>query len=65
MSKLLREKYKSYEGARKRAAFENGIAGSEYRNGYKAMLYFYAVVADPTGDGWRVERRREPVPTNT
>lgn len=60
MAKLLREKYKTYEGARKRAGFENGIAASEYRNGYKAKLYHYAIVADPSGDGWRVQRR-DPV----
>ncbi len=52
--KLLREVYKTHEGARKRAGFENGIAGSEYRNGHKARLYRYTVVAQ---DGaWRVQR---------
>jgi hypothetical protein len=35
MSKLLREKYKTYEGARKRCAFENGIAPGEYARGDK------------------------------
>ena len=33
MSKLLREHYKTLEGARKRAAFENGIAPGAYRCG--------------------------------
>jgi hypothetical protein len=56
MSKLLREKYKTYEGARKRCGFENGVAISEFKNGYKARLYHYRVVADPAGEGWRVER---------
>ncbi len=52
--KLLREVYKTYEGARKRAGFENGVAASEYRNGYKARLYRYAVIVQ---DGaWRVQR---------
>ncbi len=52
--KLLKETYKTYEGARKRAGFENGIAKSEYEHGYKAKLYWYAIV--PEGDGWRVSR---------
>ncbi len=52
--KLLREVYKTYEGARKRAGFENGVAASEHANGYKARLYRYAVIAQ---DGaWRVQR---------
>jgi hypothetical protein len=57
MTKLLKEKYKTYEGARQRAAFENGVAGSEFRNGYKARLYHYTIVADETqGETWRVRR---------
>jgi hypothetical protein len=61
--KLLKEKYKTYDGARKRAAFENGIAASEFKNGiaasefkngYKAKLYRCTIV---TVDGvWRVRR---------
>jgi hypothetical protein len=58
MAKLLKEKYKTYEGARRRAAFENGVAGSEYRSGYKARLYHYTVVPEVPGhfDCWRVQR---------
>lgn len=47
---FLRENYKTVEGARKRAAFENGVAR------YKARLYAYRVVAKPDGTGWKVER---------
>jgi len=43
MAKLLKETYKTYEGARKRAAFENGIALGEYKRGDKARLYHYRV----------------------
>lgn len=53
---FLRENYKTIEGARKRAAFENGVAPSEFRSGYKARLYAYRVVAKPDGTGWKVER---------
>jgi hypothetical protein len=42
--KLLRETYKTYEGARKRAAFENGVAKSEFERGSKAKHYRYTVV---------------------
>ena len=57
MTKLLKEKYKTYEGARKRAAFENGVAGSEFRNGYKARVYRYTIVADDAeSETWRVRR---------
>lgn len=45
--KLLRETYKTYEGALRRCAFENGIAKSEYERGYKAKLYHYTVVSNP------------------
>jgi hypothetical protein len=37
--KLLREKYKTYEGARKRTAFENGLAKGEFQRGDKAKHY--------------------------
>ena len=39
--KYLREKYKTVEGARKRCAFENGVALSEFRSGRKARWYKY------------------------
>lgn len=53
--KLLRERYKTYEGARKRTAFENAMAKGEYERGDKAKLYRYATVKDETG-AYRVER---------
>jgi hypothetical protein len=56
MTKLLKEVYKTYEGARKRAGFENGVAPSEFARGYKARLYRYSVVAE--GDHWRVQRNK-------
>ncbi len=46
--KLLREKYKTYEGARKRAAFENALARSGFAR------YRYGVVGE--GSSYRVER---------
>jgi len=52
--KLLKEVYKTYEGARKRAAFENGLAKSEFERGYKAKHYYYAIV--PEGACFRVQR---------
>jgi hypothetical protein len=55
MTKLLKEIYKTYEGARKRVAFENGIALSEFRNGYKARHYRYSIVSQDDGT-YRVER---------
>lgn len=52
--KLLKEKYKTRDGAAKRARFENGLAPSEFKRGDKAKLYQYRVV---TVDGfYRVER---------
>ncbi len=54
MAKLLKETYKTYEGARKRAAFENGLAFSEFRAGFKARHYSYRIIAD--GDCFRVQR---------
>lgn len=52
--KLLKEKYKTYEGARKRAAFENAWAASEFTRGHTARRYRYAVI---TQDGcYRVQR---------
>lgn len=52
--KLLKEVYKTYEGARKRAGFENGLARSEFEHGYKAKHYHYIVVG--TEGAWRVQR---------
>ena len=53
-NKLLREKYKTWEGAHKRAGFERSVAPGEFRRGDKARLYGYRVV---TVDGvYRVER---------
>jgi hypothetical protein len=56
--KLLKEKYKTYEGARKRAASENGLAKGEYERGYKAKHYHYTVIEqDDGGDKiYRVQR---------
>jgi hypothetical protein len=54
-TKLLREKYKTYEGACKRRAFESAMAAGEFARGDKARLYQYKVVADQSGM-WRVAR---------
>lgn len=52
--RLLREKYRTFSGAAKRAAFERGVAPSEYRAGFKSHVYSYRVVEH---DGcYRVER---------
>jgi hypothetical protein len=59
MTKLLKEIYKSYEGARKRAAFENSLARFEFEHGHKAKLYHYTVVEIfefPLEKHWRVAR---------
>ncbi len=47
--KLLKEVYKTWEGAHKRCGFENGIARSEYEHGYKARLYHYVITQDDNG----------------
>jgi len=53
-TKLLREKYRTFSGAAKRAAFERAMAPGEFARGDKARLYHYRVVAH---DGfYRVER---------
>jgi hypothetical protein len=52
--KLLKEKYKTWDGAHKRCAFENGLARGEYRRGDKAKIYRYTVVQ--LDDGYRVQR---------
>lgn len=55
--KLLKERYKTYDGALKRCRFENGLARSEFERGYKAKHYHYTVV--PDGDHWRVQREQK------
>jgi hypothetical protein len=42
--KLLKEKYKTWDGAHKRCRFENGVAKSEFEQGYKSKHYRYTVV---------------------
>lgn len=54
MNKVLKEKYKTWDGARKRALFENGLAKYEFEQGYKAKLYRYLTVEQ--GGNWRVSR---------
>jgi hypothetical protein len=59
MPKILREKYKTYEGARKRMEFENVMAPGEYVRGDKAHRYRYDLFPDPTEPGiWRVKRTK-------
>lgn len=56
-TKMLAAKYKTYEGAHKRAAFENGIAPGEYQRGETAHLYRFSVIEDQYYKGtWRVQR---------
>lgn len=55
--RLLAAKYKTLEGARKRAALENGVAPGEYRRGETAYLYRYSV--QQVGGLWRVARLRD------
>jgi hypothetical protein len=57
MTKSLKEKYKTYEGASKRAAFENAIAKSKFNSGLTAWLYHYSVIStldDTDADVWEV-----------
>jgi hypothetical protein len=54
--KLLKEKYKTYDGAQKRCGFENGVAKSEFEQGYKSRHYHYTVQTDTDGH-WRVARQ--------
>lgn len=56
--KLLKEVYKTREGAARRCGFENGIAASEYRRGDKAKHYRYTV--EHMGEVWRVARHSPP-----
>ena len=53
--KLLKEVYKTYEDARKRAGFENGVAQYKFEKGYMAEHYHYLVVG--TEGAWRVQRK--------
>lgn len=53
-TKLLKEVYKTCEGARKRAAFENSLARHEFERGYKAKHYRYSTVQE--GSAFRVRR---------
>lgn len=54
--KLLRETYKTHEGARKRAGFENAMARGEFERGDKARLYAYTIVAGNAPNTYRVAR---------
>ncbi len=56
--KLLKETYKTYEGARKRAAFENGVAKFEFEHGIKAKHYRYSIVEQADGT-YRVSREQK------
>jgi hypothetical protein len=54
MAKLLKTVYKTFERARKRAAFENAMAKGDFARGDKAKLYHYRTL---TVEGkWRVAR---------
>ena len=56
---LYSQVFKTYEGARKRAAFENALAKGEYNQGYKARHYRYTIVTerdDAGNDVYRVSR---------
>jgi hypothetical protein len=55
MVKLLKETYKTRDGAEKRCRFENSLARHEFERGYKARHYAYSVVTDSNG-AWRVQR---------
>jgi hypothetical protein len=55
--KTLKERYRTHEGARKRCAFENGIAKGEYERGDKAKNYKYTIDFDVAV--WRVVRNIE------
>jgi len=53
--KLLKEVYKTWEGANKRCGFENAMAKGEFERGDKAKYYRYTIVAGED-DTWRVAR---------
>jgi hypothetical protein len=63
--KLLREKYKTIEGAMKRRGFENGVAKSEFERGYKAKLYRYTVITERDHTGAEIFRVARFVPPLT
>lgn len=52
--RYLPQRYKTQEGARKRAAFENSLALSEFLRGFKPRHYKYRTMHD--GTSYRVER---------
>lgn len=52
--KLLRERYKTWDGANKRCGFENAMAKGEYERGDKAKFYRYTIVKE--GEDYRVAR---------
>lgn len=58
MSKLLKEKYKTHEGASKRCAFENSLAKGEFERGDKAKHYRYTIVQE--AGIWRVKMEVKP-----
>jgi hypothetical protein len=53
--KLLKEKYKSIDGAKKRATFENAVAKSEYKRGDSAKIYKYRIIRQVGESYYRVE----------
>jgi hypothetical protein len=53
--KLLKEIYKTFQGARKRCAFEDAMAKSEFERGDKARLYIHTI-AKGDDETWRVTR---------
>ncbi len=60
--KLIGGKYKTYEGACKRAIFENAMAKGEFARGDKAHLYTYNVVRTQSEPAiWRVARTKAVV----
>jgi hypothetical protein len=52
--KLLRETYKTWDGAHKRCTFENALAKGEFERGDKAKFYCYTIVKE--GETYRVAR---------
>lgn len=52
--KLLREHYKTYDGASKRARSENGLAPGDFSHGRTPHRYHFRVVG--TEGDYRVER---------
>lgn len=54
--KLLATQYKTFDGASRRAQFENAMARSDFARGRKAKLYRYRVVRLGHAPDYRVER---------